>query len=198
MRGGGPMLIRLPARAAPLAGRAAVGLLVLTALALLLLACNGKGGRDADGTNTTNGNKDAEKILRQVVLQQADVPSGLQASDEQLTTNEQLIASSPDPKAARREVDEWGRILAFEATFQPEPDAPPDMAVQAISSSASLYGDAAGAGLSYAKAERSIDETDWKSQHPELQDFQQQIVKKGGLADELVWLRLSGVSPTLN
>src|SRR3990170_1356406 len=109
MRGGGPMLIRLPARAAPLAGRAAVGLLVLTALALLLLACNGKGGRDADGTNTTNGNKDAEKILRQVVLQQADVPSGLQASDEQLTTNEQLVAS----KARMRPHSSTSRRAAF-------------------------------------------------------------------------------------
>ena len=202
----------------------AVAALVLTASILLALACNSTAGpavttepaetdsEIATATSETgpkstteptspggNGvsDEDVEETLRRMLLQPDDLVPGFVRVDETFTTNEDLIASSADPDATREEVELWGRILAYEATFHPGPAAPPGTVAQAINSSSSLYDTAEGAALSFTDVRESVEETDWQAAQPDLEQFQQELIERESMADELVWLRLSGLAPAL-
>ena len=69
------------------------------------------------------------------------------------------------------------------------------MPVQGINVSASLYETEEGAGESFADAVKTAEETDWAANYAGLQEFQQERIKAEGIADEIVWLRLSGIQP---
>ena len=164
-------------------------------LALSSLAGPACGGSSEPGEPSPTGDSETEEMLQRMVLQPEDVPPGLQRTDQTFTTNEQLVASSADPDAQRAEIERWGRILAYETTYLPSPEATPDGAGQAITSSSSLYETAEGAALSFADARTTVDQTDWQATRPDLQQFETELIEREGLADGLVWLRLSGLSP---
>jgi hypothetical protein len=173
-----------PTRLGGLAAGLALGVL---AVALLAAGCKGGG---SDG-----GDKSTEDLLRRMALQPGDLPAGLQKADENVTTNEQLIASSFDQAAAREDVERWGRLLSLAVTYLPSPEAPDDQSVQAVSSSSSLYKTAEGGALSFAEGLQDIEQTEWPATHPELKEFQEQRIElEEGLTDELIWLRLTGLS----
>ena len=183
----------------------------LAALALLAIACKGTPGGPAsptagasptasgDGTTPTAGasptvDSPDQKTLRQMVLLEDDLPPGIQMVGQEFTTNEAVIEASPDPEATRAELAKWGRILGYGVDFQPGPDTLPTTPIRGVSVSVSLYETAAGATDSYASAEKQATETDWAAQNPNLTQFQQRRIGLEGVADQILWLRLSGIS----
>jgi hypothetical protein len=137
-----------------------------------------------------------EQALQRMVLQPDDLPAGLVLGEVAFTTNESLAAASADPEAREAELEGWGRLLGYEIAYQSEGEASVALPVQGINVSASLYTTEEGARTSFADAVRTAEETDWAANYAGLRDFQQERVDAGGLADEIVWLKLSGFQPT--
>jgi hypothetical protein len=171
-------------------------LLRLGAVALavaVLAACGGNGGGDDDGDGEVENS--LEEALRAMVLQPEDLPDGLLRADEFFTTNDELVSASADPEARRETLERRGRLLGYEVTYQPSGAALAASPVRGISVSSSLYAKDEGASESFADAVQTSEETDWAANYPGLRDFQQETIDVGGLADEIVWLRLSGFQP---
>ncbi len=163
-----------------------VSVALLAAIPFLVAACGG-GGNGAGGT--------LEEILQGMVLQPEDLPEGLSRGEELFTTNDQLVSASADPEARRAMLERWGRLLGYEITYQPNVEALGDSPVKGISVSASLYREDEGASESFADAAQTAEETDWAATYTGLTDFQQEMVDVGDLANEIVWLRLTGFQP---
>ena len=147
--------------------------------------------REATSTPENNGFRDA---LRLMVIQEDDLPTGLQLVSQGFTTNEEIIEASPDPETEQADLARWGRILSYTVTFQPGLDILPETAIRGISATASLYETAEGAADSFAQAAADATERDWAADNPGLTEFQVQPIELEAGADELLWLRLSGVS----
>jgi hypothetical protein len=64
--------------------------------------------------------------------------------------------------------------------------------LRGINVSSALYTTEQGASESFADAVKTAEETDWAANYAGLKEFQEERIKAEGLADELVWLRLSG------
>lgn len=152
-------------------------------------ACGSGDGSGGDGESPL------EQALRRMVLQPDDLPSGLVLGDATFTTNESLAAASASPEARGAELEGWGRILGYEITYQPGGEVPAELPVQGINVSASLYTTEEGASTSFADSVKVAEETDWAANYAGLRDFQQETINISGLADELVWLQLSGYQP---
>jgi len=140
------------------------------------------------------GESPLQKTLREMVLQPDDLPRGLVAGDEAFITNEAAAQQSgADPEARRALLEGWGRLLGYEIAYEPATGTPTDLPVQGVNVSASLYKTAGGAGESFADAVKTAEETDWVANYAGLKEFKQEQIKAEGLADEIVWLRLSGI-----
>jgi hypothetical protein len=156
--------------------------------AAVLAACGGNGsGGEIDSS--------LEEALRAMVLQPEDLPEGLERADESFTSNDDLISASADQEVTRERLERWGRLLGYEVTYQPSAAALGQSPVNGMSVSSSLYANDEGASESFADAVQTSEETDWAANYPGLRDFQQDTVDVGGLADEIVWLRMSGFQP---
>ena len=140
------------------------------------------------------GESSLQKTLRRMVLLKGDLPEALITDDESFTSNEQLTASSTDPEARKALLESWGRLLGYEITFGPGGD-PGALPVKGVDVSSSLYKTARGAGESFADAVKTAEATDWAANYAALKEFRQERVNAKGLADEIVWLRLSGFQP---
>lgn len=175
-------------RAAYAMGFLRVGVALLAAILFLVAACGGGGG--GNGAEVT-----LEEALRGMVLQPEDLPEGLSRGDELFTSNDQLVSASADPEARRAMLERWGRLLGYEITYQPSAEALGGSPVRGISVSASLYREDEGASESFADGAQTAEETNWAATHAGLTDFQQEMVDAGDLADEIVWLRLTGFQP---
>ncbi len=138
-----------------------------------------------------NGFRDALKLM---VIQEEDLPTGLQLVSQGFTTNEEIVEASADPEAEQADLARLGRILSYTVTFQPGPDILPVTAIRGISATVSLYETAEGAADSFTQAAADATERDWKADNPGLTEFQVQPIELEAGADELLWLRLSGVS----
>lgn len=173
-------------------------------LSLILAACNGA----SDSTDRTvepddettpvdatpTENDELRDTLPLMVVQEEDLPTGLQTVGQGFTSNEEIIEASPDPDAKRAELMSSGRLLGYSTTFQPGPDILPQTPIRGIEATASLYETAEGAAGAYAQSEMETNETDWQAINPDLLEFQVQNIELQGVADELLWVRLSGVS----
>lgn len=155
----------------------------------VLGACNGDSG--SGGAESS-----LEQALRRMVLQAEDLPQGFDRQDELLTTNEQQASLSADPEARKSQLEGWGRLLGYEVTYQPSYGVADELSVQGLNVSASLYRNAEGAAEAFlTDAVKGAEERDWAADYPGLTDFQQEEVDISDLADEIVWLRLSGFQP---
>jgi hypothetical protein len=142
------------------------------------------------------GESPLQKTLRKMVLQPDDLPAGLVAGDEAFITNgEAAQQSSADPEARRDLLESWGRLLGYEIAYEPAAGTPTDMPLQGVNVSAALFETKEGAGESFADAVKTAEATDWAANYAGLKEFKQERIKAEGLADEIVWLRLSGVQP---
>jgi hypothetical protein len=167
------------------------GLLLLSA-ALLAAAVLAACGGDGDSGEVESS---LQKALLRMVLEPEDLPQGFAQGDESFITNEDLASSSADLEARKGLLEKWGRLLGYEVTYEPKDGALEDYPVQGINVSASLYLTEEGAAESFADAVKKAEETDWAGNYAGLRDFQQKEVAVSSLADEIVWLRLSGFLP---
>ena len=146
-----------------------------------------------DGGN--GGESSLQKTLRQMVLQPEDVPDGFESGGDAFITNDDAARDSTDPAARKTLLESWGRLLGYEIAYQPTSGTPDDEPVQGINVSAALFETEDGAAESFADAVKTADETDWPANYAGLREFQQERIEADGLADEIVWLRLSGFQP---
>jgi hypothetical protein len=155
----------------------------------ILAACGG----DGDGGESESS---LEQALRRMVLQAEDLPQGFVQRDELITTNEYQASLSADPEARKDQLENWGRLLGYEVTYQPAGAVAQESPVQGINVSSSLYRTEEGAGDAFfIDAVKGAEERDWAVDYAGLRDFQQEEVDASGLADEVVWLRVSGFQP---
>jgi len=162
-----------------------VGLLAVAILA----ACGG----DGDGGESE---RSLGQALRRMVLQAEELPQGFVQRDELTTTNGYQASLSADREARKDQLENWGRLLGYEVTYQPAGAVAQESPVQGINVSSSLYRTEEGAGEAFfIDAVKGAEERDWAADYAGLRDFQQEEVDASGLADEVVWLRVSGFQP---
>jgi len=172
---------------------AGVAALAVAAALVAILALDPFSG-DGDA-----GESPLQKTLRKMVLQPDDLPQGLAVGDEAFITNDEAAQqSSADPDARKALLERWGRLLGYEIAYEPSAATPADLPVQGVNVSASLYETAKGAGESFADAVKTAEATDWAANYAGLKEFKQERIAAAGLADEIVWLRLSGIQPGTN
>ncbi len=161
------------------------GLLAVAVLA----ACGG----DGDGGE---GESSLEKALRRMVLQAEELPQGFVQTDELFTTNEYQASLSADPDVRKGQLEDWGRLLGYEVTYQAAGATTEESPVRGINVSSSLYRTEEGASEAFSiDAVKGAEERDWAADYAGLRDFQQEKVDASGPADETVWLRFSGFQP---
>jgi hypothetical protein len=173
------------------AGVAALAAVVVVVVVVILVLDPFSG--DSDGGN--GGESSLQKTLRRMVLQPEDVPEGFVSGDDAFITNDDAAADSTDPEARKALLESWGRLLGYEVAYQPTSRTADDVPVQGINVSASLYETEEGAGESFADAVKTAEARDWAANYAGLREFQQERIKASSLADEIVWLRLSGIQP---
>jgi len=147
------------------------------------------------GGSAGNSESSLQQTLRKMVLQPDDLPKALIKGDESFTTNETLSSTGTDPEARKALLESWGRLMGYEITYEPSSETAGDLPVQGVSVSSSLFETEEGAAESFADALKAAEETDWAANYAGLREFQQERVEAKGLADEIVWLRLSGIQP---
>jgi len=161
---------------------------IVVAVAILVLDPF-SGGSSGDGSASESS---LQKTLRKMVLQPGDVPEGFVSGDEAFITNEDAAESSTDPEARKALLESWGRLMGYEIAYEPGSADAGDLPVQGVNVSATLFETEEGARESFADAVKTEGETDWAANYAGLREFQQEQIKAEGLADEIVWLRLSG------
>ena len=173
-----------------IAGSAAIVLLLALAAGLLAAGCGDDGGA---GSPTATPTPDPDRqLLEQLVLAKEDVPDGLQRVDKSFSTNQDIADASANPEAEMAQLERWGRRLGLGVTYVPLPDPPAGLTIQLVDSSTSLYRSPEGAGASFADAAQSAREQDWAAASPELKELKVKEIKQPELADEILWLRISG------
>lgn len=171
-------------------------LLGLSACAFLLLAAacgdddatvTGSPTTSTDGSIATLSGLQAE--LASVVLQQADVPDGLERSAPIFTDNQQL--AGPDEELLAKVVRQ-GRQLGVEVQFLPTERLDPASPLRGgVISSASVYIDSVGASESYQETASEARTNDWKANYPDFVDPEVTEMPTT-FGDESVWIRTSG------
>ncbi len=155
----------------------------------ILAACGG----DGDGGESE---RSPGQALQRMVLREEQLPQGFVQTDELFTTNGYQASLSADPEARTAQLESWGRILGYEVTYQPAGAVEEESPVQGINVSSSLYLTEEGAGDAFfIDVVKGAEERDWAADYAGLRGFQQEEVDASGLAEEIVWLRVSGFQP---
>jgi hypothetical protein len=181
--------------------RSRLPLIAIAALvaAALASAC-GDSQDQAPGTTTptaatspTTTPSPEQQLLEQVVLRAEDLPAGLVQADASTSTNEDVAAGEDDPEQELARLESLGRVLGYEVNFVPGPESPPARGMLAATSAASLYLTPEGAGESFADDAQEARSADWPAAYPDLADLEVIEVERPGLADEVVWIRITGL-----
>jgi len=181
--------------------RSRLPLMAIAALvaAALASAC-GDSQDQAPGTTTptaatspTTTLSPEQQLLEQVVLRAEDLPAGLVQVDASTSTNEEIAAGQDDPEQELARLESMGRLLGYEVNFVPGSESPPERGMLAASSSASLYLTPEGASESFADDAQEARSADWPAAYPDLTDVEVKEVERPGLADEVVWIRITGL-----
>jgi len=168
-------------------------LLTLTVLAALLIAaaCNGGDDDDTEVTGETGSATPTtlEAQLAGILLQDDEIPEGLQGSGLAFSTNEDLAGPSQEELAR---LTALGRQLGVDLTFIPTEQLPENVPVRGgIQNSASLYTNPNGASESYRLTEQEARTTDWKTLYDDLTDINVNEVDIT-VGDESYWFRITG------
>jgi hypothetical protein len=94
--------------------------LALVAVPLVVgVGCGGGGGEEGSSATTVPTDRPTlEATLRSVAPTLDDLPSGFVLQEEAFTDNEQAAETDPQGKqAGLARLDEWGRLLGYEATY---------------------------------------------------------------------------------
>jgi hypothetical protein len=168
------------------------GLTVLTAFLLVTaMACDGGDGGDGEATPTPVA-AEVEEQLRQMVLALEDLPTGVILAEELFSTNGESAATSDDPTERLAMLEEWGRILGYEVTYQANPEVMSQVGLLLAYTTASLYESEEGARASFADGVETGRATDWAAQLSGAQDVQVEEIPSAPLTDEMLWLRITG------
>lgn len=163
--------------------RSLAAISVLGVLAVLAVAC-GDGGES----------RPLREQLKQMTLQPEDLPAGFVQVAEAFSTNEELARASGDAEEQMAKLQAWGRLLGYERVFEPGEGADTGSPIIGVENTISLYATAKGAEQSFAEAVQTARETDWALTHPGFENLQVQEIQVSGLADEALWLRITGLS----
>lgn len=162
------------------------GLLLAAALAFVAGTGCGDGG-EGEATPTPEGGDQ----LRQMVLQLEDLPSGVIQAEERFVTNDESASGSEDPEGRLAMLEEWGRILGYDVTYQSNPETMEQVGLILVSSTASLYENEEGASASFADAAQTARTTDWTAYFGGAQEVQMEELANPGWVDEMLWLRIT-------
>jgi len=191
-------------RGRPLVGAVAV----IALLAALAVACGGGDDEEAvqstlvpaaSATGTPAGTPAAsptaipaalEEQLRGMVLHVADLPAGFSQVQEGFSTNEEVAGEGTDAAQALAQLTEWGRIMGHGVVFSSDPSA--EGGVLLVDTTVSLYESDSGASASFADAVNTARSTDWAATAGEATDIKVEEIPPLDIADEMLWLRLSG------
>ncbi|KPK21730.1 MAG: hypothetical protein AMJ76_01870 [Dehalococcoidia bacterium SM23_28_1] len=166
------------------------GATVLVAFLLVaVVACDGGGG-EADVTPTP-GTTEVETQLREMVLQLKDLPSGVILAEEFLVTAEESAAGSDDRAERLAKLNEWGYILGYEVTYQPNTAVMTQTGLMLANSTSSLYDSEEGAEASFADAVETARATDWAELWGGTQELKVEELALPPVVDEGLWLRIT-------
>ncbi len=126
------------------------------------------------------------------MLRAEDLPAGLVRVDASTSTNEDVAAGEEDPERELARLEGLGRVLGYEVSFVPGPESPPERGMIAATSAASLYLTPEGASESFADDAQKARDADWLITYPDLAEPEVREVERPGLADEAVWIRITG------
>ncbi len=155
------------------------------------------GGNDSTGSATpaTTGPGGIATLsglqgqLAAVVLQQSEVPDGLDAAAPAFSTNEDVAGSNQDALA---KMVNQGRQLGVDVQFIPTDRLDPNSPLRGgIQSSASVYTNTLGASESFQDTAAQARANDWAANYPDLIDVTVREVPQT-FGDESVWLRIAG------
>ena len=164
------------------------GLTVLVALLLAAAVACGDGGGEV---TPTPADGEVEGQLGQMVLQLEDLPSGVILAEESFVTNEESAAASADREGRLVMLEEWGRILGYDVTYQANPEVMEQVGLLLANSTASLYGSEEGASASFADAEQTARTTDWAALFGGAWGMEEEEMASPALTDEMLWLRVT-------
>ena len=172
--------------------------LAAVAVAAALVAACGDSQDETSGTTTPTAMPTAapspeQQLLEQVVLRTEDLPPGLVQVDAGISTNEEVAAGEEDPEQELARLESLGRLLGYEVNFVPGSESPPERRIFAVTSTASLYRTPQGASGSFADDAQAAREADWPAAYPDLADIEVREVERPELADEVYWIRITGL-----
>jgi hypothetical protein len=172
------------------------GLILAAALLSLAAACGGDdGGQTTPATVTATATPDLSAVearLREMVLQQGDLPEGYGSGEEAFVTNEDASAGSSDPVGWLAQLNEWGRVLGIDVYFEPETDVAVETGIFQVDSTASIYETAEGASASFTGEAEEARAADWTALFVTLSDVQVEELPSPALTDDALWLRVTG------
>jgi hypothetical protein len=172
--------------------RVAIGSLTVLVAFLLaaVVACGGDGGEGE--VTATPGDGGVEGQLRQMVLQLEDLPTGVIRAEERFVTNDESAAASEDQAGRLAKLEEWGRILGYDVTYQANPEVMEQVGLMLANSTASLYDSDEGATSSFADAVETAHTTDWADLWGGAQEVESEELPSPEWVDEMLWLRITG------
>lgn len=176
-------------------------LIVLVAFLLIaVVACDDEGEGEVTPTPTSTPTSvptptaippEVKDQLQRLVLQLEDLPSGVVAAEELFVTNEESAAGSDDPEGRLAMLEEWGRILGYDVTYQANPEVMQQVGLLLVNSTASLYDSEEGAIASFADAVQTARTTDWAALFGGAQEVEVEELTSPGWVDEMLWLRIA-------
>jgi hypothetical protein len=166
------------------------GLTVLVVFLVVAIVACGGGGGEGEATPTPVATE-VQDELKRMVLQLEDLPSGVIQAEEFFTTNDESAAESEDSEARLAMLNEWGRILGYDVTYQANPEVMSQAGLILVNSTTSLYGSEEGASASFLDAAQTARTTDWAALFGGVQQVQMEEVTSPPLADEMLWLRIT-------
>jgi len=147
-------------------------------------------GDGADGEVTPTP-PEVEEQLQRMVLQLEDLPSGVILAEERFVTNEESATGSADREERLAMLEEWGRILGYDVTYQANPEVMEQVGLILVNSTASLYGSEEGSSASFADAVQTARTTDWADLFGTAEGVEVEEVPSPEWADEMLWLRVT-------
>lgn len=132
-----------------------------------------------------------QQLLEKMVLEAEDLPTGLQRASAITSTNEDVAAGAQDPEQELARLESLGRLLGYEVDFIPA--TLPERGIAAVSSAARLFLAADGAAADFAEDVEELRAADWAAAYPDLTDFQVRELDRPDLADQVIWMRVSGL-----
>jgi hypothetical protein len=157
-------------------------------------ACGGDDDGGGDDTPTaavspTVTRDPLQAGLASVLLQDEDVPEGLEGSGLNFSDNSQVAGPN---QAELERLNTLGRQLGVDLTFVPTDSLADDEPVRGgIQNSASVYTNEDGASQTFRETVDSVRATDWQQSYPDLSEFDVRELDIT-VGDESIWLRVTG------